>query len=210
MKKIRLTLLIIFVTTVAFALTGCFDLSMVMTIENNEGDGHAKITITTPSEQAFELIKNQLYKEDLIGPDQPESVQSEVKEESGIYTVEIKRDSFQLGDTVVEIDVNHDRVKYTLIEIIFPADETSSQEENAEMDLASYFEGYSYKFTANMPSKIQKAWWIDSDHEKLSVISTDNYKNNSLSFEAPMDRLMSSNDKGKWGNRFGIVVQTAI
>lgn len=206
MKKGKCALLSLLILSLCLFLTGCFDASMVVEIKNTKGEGSAKMTITTPSEEAFKMIKSSAYQEDVIGPDQPDSIESTIREEGGVYSIEVKRDDFKLGNTDLEVNREGDQITYILEDIIYQPSEDTSQEE--DMDYSSWFEGYSYKFTVYLPNEIKKAWWIDSDQQKLEEVEQNYIDGNVLSFETPMDKLMSENKKGKWTDRWGIIIQT--
>lgn len=208
MKKGKLMLLVFLVISLCLFLTGCFDASLVMKIKNEEGEGNAIFTVTTPSEEAFELIKSSAYKEDIIGPDQPDSIQSTIREERGVYSLEVKKNDFQLiQNTDVEVNREGNRITYTLEDIIYRESDDTSQEEE-DMDVSSWFEGFSYTFTSHLPNEIQKAWWVDSEHYKLEEVESNYIEENTLSFEIPMDKLMSEKNKGKWADRWGVLIQT--
>src|SRR6056297_2645915 len=164
MRKGKSVLVVVILFSLCFFLTGCFDMSMVIDIKDPEEQVSAKVTLTTPSEEAFDLIKSEAYKEDLIGPDKPDAVQSKTREGEGVYSLEVKKDG-QLGNTNIEVNILDDQVTYTLENIIWEGENSSENEE--DMDYSSWFEGYSYEFIVSLPDKVQTAWWTDLDHNKI-------------------------------------------
>ena len=182
---------------------GCVDMDVVMKIEDNEDSGEFMLTISTDSEEVFEVITSSFpedCEDDEEEQDQPQTV---INEEEGIYSVIIQD---ELSEEDFNIETEGSRVVYTIEDIVFDLGEIIAEEKRDEI-IASC-EGYYYSFSIDLPNRIQKAWWINLENEKIEELGTDNLNGKSFRFEIPMATVMSETKPEEWTNRSGVVIQT--
>lgn len=196
-------LLLVVLVSLSFFLTGCVDMDVVMEIEDNDDSGDFMLTISTDSEEAFDVITSSFpedSEDDEEEQDQPKTV---VNEEEGVYSVVIQD---ELSEEGFNIETEGSRVVYTIEDIVFDLGEIIAEEKRDEI-IASC-EGYYYSFRIDLPNRIQQAWWINLENEKIEEVGSDNLNGKSFSFEIPMATVMSETKPEEWANKSGVMIQT--
>ncbi|MEF8726474.1 MAG: hypothetical protein V5A83_06010, partial [Candidatus Bipolaricaulota bacterium] len=175
---------------------GCIDMNLVMKIEGNEDRGDFMLTISTDSEEAFEVIKSSFVEDsDDEEEEEQDQVQTSINEEEGVYSVMIQD---ELSDEDFHIETESSRVVYTLEDIVFDLGEVIAEEKRDE--IVASCEGYCYSFSINIPNRIKKAWWIDLENEKIEEVESDNLNGRKFRFEIPMATVMNKTNSEEWAN----------
>ncbi|MBS3788859.1 hypothetical protein KGY79_11760 [Candidatus Bipolaricaulota bacterium] len=186
-----------------FFTAGCVDINVVMKIEDNENRGDYMLTISTDSEEVFEGIKSSFAEDSDDEEEEQDQVQTSINEKEGVYSVMIQD---ELSDEDFHIETESSRVVYTFEDIVFDLGEVIVEEKRDEI-IASC-EGYYYSFSVDLPNKIQGAWWINLENEKIEEVAVDNINDQTFSFEIPMATVMSKTKTEDWANRSGVIIQT--
>ncbi len=182
---------------------GCVDMDVVMKIEDSEGGGESLITISTDSEEAFEVLKASFLEDsedDDEEQDQPETV---IDEEEGVYSVIIQD---ELSEESFDIETEGSRAVYTLEDVVLDLGEMIAEEKREEI-IASC-EGYYYSFRVDLPNRIQKAWWINQKNKKIEEVTVDAINDQSFSLKIPMTTVMSRTKTDEWANKSGVMIRT--
>lgn len=210
----RFGLLLVVLVSLSLFLTGCVDIEKLFTagcvdmdvdmkIEDNEDSGEFMLTISTDSEEVFEVITSSFPEDSEDGEEEQDQPQTVINEEEGLYSVIIQD---ELSEEDFTIETEGSRVVYTIEDIVFDLGEIIAEEKRDEI-IASC-EGYYYNFSIDLPNRIQKAWWINSENEKIEEVGSDDLNGKSFSFEIPMATVMSETKPEEWANRSGVVIQT--
>ena len=182
--------------------SGCVGVDVVMTIEGSNDEGDVLLTISTDSEESFEVLKAS-FLEDSEDEEEQEHVQTNINEEEGKYSLTI-RDELSEGNFQIEIEGS--RVVYTLEDIVLDLGAGIAEEKRDEV-IASC-DGYYFSFRVDLPNEVKKAWWIDSENKKIEEVAVDHINYRSFSFKIPMDTVVSQTKTEEWADRSGVMIQT--
>lgn len=179
-----------------------------MTVEGVKGRKNVsgEVTITTNSERTFEMIKSRISGGDKFDSGKV-TEKTSINESEDVFSLTWSGSLDGLDGTELRITENQGSVTYVIPEISSESEPVGEEERN--MDEVSWFEGYSYNFTINLPGRIEKAWWLNALEEKISEVEPTHIQGKRLSIQAPMDKVLCPVKGNRWANREGLMIQTS-
>jgi len=166
-------------------LSGCFDLYQEVWIASDPEESRMKGTITTTSEEIYDLLKDMTsseYEEDelefrIVEPDSPE----------GEKKFEIIVES-QLEEGMLEVFPQTGSFVAYQVELLGEEDEDGD-----EMDeiARSLFEEHSFEFFLSTPKPIIDAWWGRYDVEERRRVDSGLIQGTTFSVELALEEAMT-------------------
>jgi len=181
---------------------GCVDMDVVIKIEDESGSGEVLLTLTTDSEESFEVLKDSFIEDSEYAEEEQDQVQTSIDEE-GRYSL-VVRDELSEGGFQVEVEGS--RVVYTLEDIVLDLGGIIADEKIDE--IVASCEGYYFSLRVDLPYSIQRAWWIDSENQKIGEVAVDHINDQSFSFNIPMATVLGQAQSEEWADRSGVVIRT--
>ena len=181
---------------------GCVDMDVVIKIEDESGSGEVLLTLTTDSEESFEVLKDSFIEDSEDAEEEQDQVQTSIDEE-GRYSL-VVRDELSEGGFQVEVEGSH--VVYTLEDIVLDLGGIIADEKIDE--IVASCEGYCFSLRVNLPYSIQRAWWIDSENQKIGEVAVDHINDQSFRFKIPMATVLGQTQSEEWADRSGVVIRT--
>ena len=182
---------------------GCVDMDVVMKISDSNDGGDVLLNLTTDSEESFEVLKESFIEDSEDTEEEQDEVQTSIDEEEGTYSI-IIRD--ELSEGGFKIETEGSRVVYTLEDIVLDLGGIIAEEKIDE--IVASCEGYYFSFRVDLPYSIQKAWWIDSENQKIEEANVDHIDDQSFRFKIPMATVLGQTKMEEWADRSGVMIQT--
>jgi len=172
--------LVLLLTGLTIFLTGCFDLDQEVWITANPENSYMRATITTTSEEIYNLLKDSMSKD---------------YEENEVDFRVIEYEDSE-GETKFEIWVESELEEDTLE--VFPQNGTLAyevkllgEEEETEEMSETLFEEHYFKFALYTPKPIKNSWWGKYDAEEKTPVNPEFVEENKFSLELELQEAMS-------------------
>jgi hypothetical protein len=172
--------LVLLLAGLTIFLTGCFDLDQEVWITTDPENSYMRATITTTSEEIYNLLKESMSEEYEDGEvdfrvNESEDPEGETKFEIWVET--------ELEEDTLEVLPQNGTVAYELKLL-------GEEEETEEMSEALFEEHY-FKFALYTPKPIKNSWWGKYDAEERTPVDPEFVEGNKFSLELELQEAMS-------------------